>query len=208
MTQPHTHDEAELDETAWIEDDELPPRPRRRWLTPLTGTLAAVLLVACGFVAGVLVEKGQGSSSSPAAGAGAFRRAGAAAGGFGPSARTGGRNATIGQVSSLQGRTLYVTTTDGNTVQVNVPAGEQLSRTTAAAVRDIHPGDTVVIQGSPAADGTITASAVRATAPNAPAGGVGGGGFGGGGGGSAGGSGGSGGGGNGNLNQLFQPSGG
>jgi uncharacterized membrane protein YgcG len=201
MTQPHTRDEAALDDTEWIEDDELPPRPRRRWLTPLTGTLLGILLLACGFVAGALVEKGQGSSS-PAAAAGGFRRAGAAAAAFGQSPRGAGGNATIGRVSSLQGRTLYVTTTDGNTVQVNVPAGEQLSRTTAAGVRDIHPGDTVVIQGSAANDGTITASAVRATSADAPTGGFGGG-FGRGGGGGAGGSGG-----NGSVNQLFQPSGG
>jgi len=55
----------------WLEEpDELPRRPRRRLLTPLPLSLLGVLLVACGFIGGVLVEKGQGSSTS-AGGAGA-----------------------------------------------------------------------------------------------------------------------------------------
>ena len=70
----------ELDDEWEPEFDELPVRPRRRWLTPLNLGLMAVLLVAAGFVGGVLVEKGQTSSSS-ASGASAFaalaRRAGA-----------------------------------------------------------------------------------------------------------------------------------
>ena len=58
----------------WIDDaDELPPRPRRRLLTPIPLTLLAILAVACGFIGGVLVEKGQSSSSSGVgAGGGAF----------------------------------------------------------------------------------------------------------------------------------------
>src|SRR5271163_2203164 len=48
----------------WLPDsEELPRRPRRRLLTPLPIALLAVLLVALGFIGGVLVEKGQSSSS-------------------------------------------------------------------------------------------------------------------------------------------------
>jgi hypothetical protein len=50
--------------------DELPPRPRRRLLraggNPVPLALLGVLLIACGFIAGVLVEKGQSSTSSTA----------------------------------------------------------------------------------------------------------------------------------------------
>ncbi|HEX4484165.1 MAG TPA: hypothetical protein VH081_10295 [Solirubrobacteraceae bacterium] len=66
----------------WLDDaEELPPRPRRRLLTPIPLTLLAILAIACGFIAGVLVEKGQGGSSSAGGGAGAFAARLAAAGG-------------------------------------------------------------------------------------------------------------------------------
>ena len=59
-------------EEHWEDEPELPPRPRRRLMTPLTGSLLGVLLLALGFIGGVLVQKGQEGSSSPAAGAGGF----------------------------------------------------------------------------------------------------------------------------------------
>ena len=55
--------------------EELPPRPRRRLLgagvNPVPLALLGVLLIACGFIAGVLVEKGQSNSTSSSAGSGA-----------------------------------------------------------------------------------------------------------------------------------------
>ncbi|MGA9313584.1 MAG: hypothetical protein WBV77_03030, partial [Solirubrobacteraceae bacterium] len=56
----------------WLEEppeSELPPRPRRRLLTPVPLALMGILAIACGFIGGVLVEKGQSSSSSSAGGA-------------------------------------------------------------------------------------------------------------------------------------------
>ncbi|MGA7704538.1 MAG: hypothetical protein WB998_06540, partial [Solirubrobacteraceae bacterium] len=55
----------------WLEEPVepgLPRRPRRRLLTPVPLALTGVLLVACGFIGGVLVEKGQNPSSSSAGG--------------------------------------------------------------------------------------------------------------------------------------------
>jgi hypothetical protein len=43
---------------------ELPPRPRRQWLTPWTALLFALLLAGAGFYAGVRVEKSQVSNNS------------------------------------------------------------------------------------------------------------------------------------------------
>ena len=55
--------------------EELPPRPRRRLLgaggNPISLALLGVLLLACGFIGGVLVEKGQTSSSAAGSGAAA-----------------------------------------------------------------------------------------------------------------------------------------
>ena len=56
----------------WLDEppeSELPPRPRRRLLTPVPLALMGVLAIACGFIGGVLVEKGQSSSSSSGGGA-------------------------------------------------------------------------------------------------------------------------------------------
>lgn len=149
-------------EEHWTEElEELPPRPRRKLLTPLTGALLAVLIAACGFIGGVLVEKGQGSSSPSLGGLTPrnLQRAFAAA----PTAGGPSGNVTAGQVSSVEGRTLYVSSGQGNTVRVKVPVGESVSRTTTTSVHAIHPGDTVIVQGSSGKGGVIQATSVRAT---------------------------------------------
>jgi hypothetical protein len=170
-------------EEHWTEElDELPQRPRRKLFTPVTGGLLAVLIAACGFIGGVLVEKGQGSSSPGGNFAAATARLGGGAApggrGQGASARGGatgagglpalfgggqGGNVTAGQVSSVEGRTLYVSTAQGNTVRVKVPVGESVSRTITTSVHAIHPGDTVIVQGAASKGGAINATAVRAT---------------------------------------------
>jgi hypothetical protein len=62
----------EEDDGGWLDEpEELPRRPRRRLLAPIPIALLIVLLTACGFIGGVLVEKGQGSSSSSTSGTGA-----------------------------------------------------------------------------------------------------------------------------------------
>jgi hypothetical protein len=67
------HDPLYASDGDWLDDaDELPPRPRRRLLTPIPLTLLAILAIACGFIAGVLVEKGQGGSSGTGGGVGGF----------------------------------------------------------------------------------------------------------------------------------------
>ena len=155
--------------------EELPPRSRRKWLTPLSGGLLAVLIAAGGFIGGVLVEKGQsaggGGGSNPFAAA-AARFAG------GPGGSSSEGAPTVGKVSSVEGRTLYVTTADG-TVRVKVPAGESVSKTITTSVHSIHPGANVVVEGSKGKSGAINATSVRAT-PARSSGSAGGGGGGGG----------------------------
>jgi hypothetical protein len=172
------------DDDDWLEQpEELPRRPRRRLLTPLPLSLLGVLLVACGFIGGVLVEKGQSSSSSPASGAGAglaSRLAGLRAGasgtgaggaGTGGASRAGagglagafagaGGGATAGQVTFVSGSTLYVTTAEGNTVRVSTSPGSTVTKTVKASVSGIHPGETVVVTGSNT-NGTISAESIR-----------------------------------------------
>jgi hypothetical protein len=161
-------------------DEELPPRPKRRLVTPLTASLAGILLVALGFLGGVEVQKHSSSSSASTAGtggfgarAGGFPGAGAAAGGGGATtgagaAAGGGTTSTAaptaGTVASKDGRTLYVKNTDGTTVKVKTDGNSKVTRNATATVGQIHPGDTVIVQGAKSSSGTLVATQITATA--------------------------------------------
>lgn len=160
----------------WLEEpDELPRRPRRRLLTPLPLSLLAALLVALGFIGGVLVEKGQGPSSSSGASAATgsslasrFRalagaRGGAsteAAGAGAAGARGGFTKPTVGTVSYLEGNTLYVTNAEGNTVKVTTSPATGVSKSVKTTVPGIRPGETVSITGSSGTNGAISAESI------------------------------------------------
>jgi hypothetical protein len=164
-----THDEPD--------ELELPRRPRRRLLgtggSPIPLALLGVLLIACGFIGGVLVEKGQSSSSSPAGSGtgfasrlGALRRASSGAGG-GSLAQSGSSGSsasftrpTLGTLAYLSGSTLYVTNVEGNTVRVRTSVGTSVTKTVKATVKGIHPGETVTITGSTGSDGAISAESI------------------------------------------------
>ena len=152
----------------------LPGRPRHRLLTPLTAALAAALVGAAGFIVGVEIEKNQlPASSSAAAGrrasgvlattAGASGRSGASAGTAGAAGGAGGAGAiaTVGQVANVAGPDLYVTDQQGNTIKVVTSAASQITRQVSATVRGVQPGDTVVVGGPKAADGSVQATSVR-----------------------------------------------
>jgi hypothetical protein len=178
------------------ETEELPARPRRRVLTPLPLALLAALAIACGFIAGVLVEKGQGGSDSAAGGAGgvsasrsAALRGGAGSAASGSSATSGsssgsrsatagapsgglglagaggpnavGGAAAAGQVAYATKGTLYVTTSEGNTVKVTAAPGAGVTKTVETSIEAIHPGETVIVAGSSAANGAISARSIR-----------------------------------------------
>jgi hypothetical protein len=158
--------------------DTLPVRPRRRLLTPVSGALLAIVLVAGGFIGGVQVQKHQGGSGSGgarnglSAGFAARLAQGGAAGGGQASgagtdaARAGGGTggATAGTVANVKGSTLYVTSADGTTVKVKTNDNSKVTRNASSSVGSVHPGDTVVIQGATASSGTVTASSITATA--------------------------------------------
>ncbi|HEV3322819.1 MAG TPA: hypothetical protein VG147_11615 [Solirubrobacteraceae bacterium] len=218
---------ASADDT-WTEEplQELPPRPRRRLLgtggNPSFLALLGVLLIACGFIGGVLVEKGQTSPSSGtsasglasrfaalrgAAGAGSTTTGsgststgvgggGGATGGGGFAGRFGGAGgATIGEVSYISGGTLYVTNAEGNTVKITTSPASTITKTVKADVHGIHPGETVVVRGPKGTNGAVSAESISVSATGVTGGGLGAlfGGGGAGGGGSAAGGGGGGG---------------
>jgi hypothetical protein len=162
-------------EDEWLDDRvELPGRPRRRLLSPAPLALLAVLLSACGFIGGVLVEKGQSASGSTGAGASGLssrlaalraRGAGGAGGGVnGGGGRSpaggGGSRPVAGQVAYINGSTLYVTNAEGNTIKVTTSVGTSVSKMVKTSVHAIHPGETVTVTGASAASGAISAESI------------------------------------------------
>ncbi len=192
---PDTQTAINEEEDRWEEEplDELPLRPRRRLLgaggNPIPLALLGVLLIACGFIGGVLVEKGQTSSSPGGGGAGLASRFAAlrGAGGLGSTATggasssstgggTGGGStagggfagrfgglaggATVGEVSYISGSTLYVVDAEGNTVKVTTSAASAITKTVKADLHGIHPGETVVVRGTKGSGGAVSAESI------------------------------------------------
>jgi hypothetical protein len=152
------------------QEDELPPRPRNSFLRPLPMALLAILVAAAGFLGGVLVQKGSGEGASaggglPAflsakAGSGSGSEAGAAQLPFAAAGASG--SAVTGTVTSVEGKTIYVKDSEGNTVAVKAEDGSTVSRDSNVGVKTIHPGDSVVVQGSKNGS-TVKASSISAT---------------------------------------------
>ena len=131
-----------------------------------------VLLIAGGGIwGGAALQRSQGSSSSAgslasslasrfAAGRGRRHRAPRGRGGFGGASTA----AATGTVTEVKGSTLYVTNASGNLVEVTLTPSTTVTRNAKTALSGLAPGDTVVVQGTKAKSGTVTASSVAATA--------------------------------------------
>jgi hypothetical protein len=150
------------DDTALLEAP-LPARRRTKRIGHGGAALAAVTIAALGFLGGVQVQKAQEAGTSGYAGGFPGR---APAGGQAPGGQAQD-GATTGEVSSVDGSTFYVEDASGNTVRVRAGSKAEVSRTAVAGAEDIHPGDTVVVQGRTADSGTVVASSVVATAADA-----------------------------------------
>jgi len=144
-----------------------PMRPYRRRKLPIA-TLVLALLAAggVGFYSGVRVEKGQlkTSSNAPttAAGFGAANatrnRTGATTN---PSSTTNGGAANIvGTVTVVEGNTFYVTEANGDTVKVTTTDGTTVTKTVTGTVKDLAPGESVVIRGVQSSEGVYAAQSV------------------------------------------------
>lgn len=178
-----------------LQADEPPPPPlratRRRKLPIATLVLGLAAAGGLGFFAGVRVEKAQvtptaSGSGTPASslaaafanaanrGAGGAPPSGTPGAGANPSANstagpaaTGGAANIIGTVTVVQGGTLYVTETNGDTVKVTTSDGTTVTKTVTGAVKDLTPGESVVVRGVESADGVYAAQSVtQATAGN------------------------------------------
>ena len=171
------------------EDVQLPGRPRRRWLNWGTAVLLALVVGAIGFYVGVRVEKGQLSNSSSASSAAsrlASAFAGRAAGGAGGAAGArgaagaaggrsaflsgalGGGNSSFGTVSSVDGKTIFVTQAGtGNVVKVTLSSATKITKNVGVGKSAIRPGDTVVVTGLKGSNGKLSATSVSDTGAGA-----------------------------------------
>ena len=154
------------------------PAPARGAGNHLAMALLGVLLTACGFIGGVLVEKGQSSSSSSPTGVArrprlALRRAaGRRRRGcrrwrgcrlrrrIFERGRPASARPTAGQVAYLAGSTLYVTNAEGNTIKVTTSPGTSVSKTVNASRQRHPPGETVTVTGATGANGTVSAESI------------------------------------------------
>jgi len=157
-----------------VEPEQLPQRPRRRLFgkggNPIFLVLLGVLLIACGFIGGVLIEKGETSSISGAgsgAAASLASRFRALRGGTGSTSTTGSAGTssgflrpTAGTVAYLAGSTLYVTNSEGNTVKVTTSAGTSVTKTVKSSLAGIHPGETVTVTGATGSNGAVSAESI------------------------------------------------
>ena len=66
---------------------------------------------------------------------------------------------TFGQVKLIDGDNLYVTNAQGNTVKISA-ASAQITTSQPGTLNDLKPGETVIVQGQTAKDGTVNATSV------------------------------------------------
>jgi hypothetical protein len=154
-------------------------RPKLQ-LPSLTLTLAMVVVAGLGCLGGIFLGEHFGGSSSPAASA--FSRFAAAAGasssaggtgasGTGGSSSTGftGRGgglfggsggATLGTIKLVDGNIVYVQTAAGDIVQVSTSSSTKVTISSSAPVKDLTPGETVIVEGNKNANGSIAATSI------------------------------------------------
>jgi len=159
-------------------DEVLPVRSRARYLTPLTALLMALILGGVGFYVGIRVEKSQttgGAGTASAFGRGfpgttsgksttgsASRTAGFPSAGGLASRFAGafGGSGTVGSISSVDGNTIYVKETGGNTVKVKLTSATSITKSEKVSRKKLFPGESVVVAGSASSNGTVNATSV------------------------------------------------
>jgi hypothetical protein len=130
-------------------------------------------VLAGGFWGGVVAEKHHGTGSTASSTAASRFAAARSAGASGLGGRFAGLGggatpATSGIVTGVVGNTLYVTNASGALVKVTVGSSATITRTGSTSLSGLKTGDTVIVSGSTGANGTVSATSVRATAQGTP----------------------------------------
>ncbi|MEW2353033.1 hypothetical protein [Spirillospora sp. NPDC029432] len=149
--------------------------PKERSRPSVTLVLICGLLLAAGFASGIEANKHWGTSGepsgAPAAGNGRGMPGGGGSGGGGPGAggrqAAPGRGATVGTVKVVSQGTLYVQTTDGSVVTVEIGDATKVQVSRVGKVSDLQPGAAVTVQGTGDASGKVTATTITQGASGA-----------------------------------------
>ncbi|WP_034213463.1 hypothetical protein [Actinoplanes subtropicus] len=172
-------DHVDLDGDPFADDlsDQLAERAPRRIVTRTTIALGVLALLVAGFVGGTQVQKRWGESSTsaqsnPFAGLGSgFPQIGASGipGGFPTGTGTGQQTdtgsqgtggGTTGKVKLIDGNTVYIVTTDGQTITVKTGTGTAVQIPKKGSVKDLKTGSTVTVDGTTGSDGTVAATKI------------------------------------------------
>jgi hypothetical protein len=146
-------------------DAELAARPRRAKPPGPTLYLSAGILLVAGVAGGIQADKlwgGTTTSSAAPAGltAGGTRGQAGDPGVPGGPASGGSAGMTIGTVQRIDGQTLYLRTVNGQVVKVTISGSTAVRVTKDGALGDLKSGASIVVQGTPGANGTVTATSV------------------------------------------------
>ena len=164
-------------EQHYLDDDEewVSQAPKGLRIPASIGVLLLLLFAVCGLWGGSVLQKHRDKSkvsttAAAAAGGGAARRAAAAAAGGGNGAAGtgtgtggfggGGAGATTGIVTDITGSTVSITDANGNLVTINLSPSSVITKTATATAADLKLGQTIVVRGSKAPDGSTSASSV------------------------------------------------
>jgi hypothetical protein len=157
------------DDTDLAGEDEWPirsPRPGLRLKYP-TAVLVALLIGAGGLWGGAALQRAHGTSGTGSA-ASSFARLFSSAGSSGTTrggfSGLSSASAAAGIVTTIEGNTLYVTTASGGLVKVILGAATTYTREAKSTASAMQPGDTVIVQGTTAKNGTVVATSVADTA--------------------------------------------
>jgi hypothetical protein len=133
-----------------------------------TVALFGVLIALGGIWGGAALQRSHGTSSGTSAAASSlaslFRGRGASGTGGATGASGFAAAAATGTVTEVSGSTLYVTNASGALVKVTVGPSATVNRNAKSSLGSLQVGDTVVVEGSKASNGSVTATSVSATA--------------------------------------------
>ena len=139
------------------------PTAKRGWITI---TLALVATLAVGLFGGILVGHSTAASATTSRGGagigggfGGGFGGGSAGGEGGAGGRVGGAF-TAGTIVSVDGNTITLKLTDGNTVKVTTGSDTTVTKTEKSTVSALAAGETIRVAGAKDADGNVTATTV------------------------------------------------
>jgi hypothetical protein len=149
-----------LDDAAWPKQ----ASATRINLSPVTALLGVALIATLGVWGGAELQQRQ-AGSSPAAAASGLPTG--FPGRFGPTTgggATGTGTPTVGTVTVISGKALYLTSSSGAIIKVKLTAKTTYTRTAKSASTGLKPGDTAIVQGTKNTAGLVVATSVTATA--------------------------------------------